>query len=192
MASRLGKTISALFILIMMLGMISCSKPQPVLPGTEADNPTNAPETEPDEKNDDITKIISNNSGSESVSRVIYYSINTKTMKLAQSVSFVKSGETLDPMVVLGLVEDSFEDSSIDVTFEDASFDADGYCIVEIGDSIKAISETNPDLETLILDACGQSILDNIDAPGVIIRLGEGAYSTEQYKFDINYVYMDM
>ncbi len=195
MASRLKRTFMALLVMTVMFGMISCSAPQAGNIPINDQNPTATPETEPDDK-DNINKIINNGSDSEGESftriTVTYYSVNTKSLKLVQSVSVVRSGDTLDPMTILSLVEDSFEDSSVNVTFDGAYFDQNGYCVVEINDSIKDISKESPALETLILDACGQSILDNIDAPGVIIRLGENAYVTDQYNFDIDHVYMDM
>jgi len=192
MALKPKKTVLLFLVVAMIFSMVSCSEPQDQDNPVSIDVPATTPQSESDEKNDAI-KIISNNNGEadEVVYRVVYYSVNTKTLKLEQSVSAVKGGKSLDPMTVLGLVSDSLEDSSIEVSFDDAYFDQNGFCVIVFSDSIRTISEDNHELETLILDACGQSVLDNIDAPGVILRINDGAYVTEQYNMDMNDVYMD-
>ncbi|MCR5830399.1 MAG: hypothetical protein K6F93_08660 [Lachnospiraceae bacterium] len=137
-------------------------------------------------------KLIDNSSGVESdiVYKVTYYTVDTKALKLVQSVSAVKGGASLEPVKVLGLVSDSLRDSSIVIGFDDAYYDENGYCVIEFNDSIKDISLKDHNLETLILDACGQSILDNFESKGVIVRIGKGAYVTDQYDLEMDYVYI--
>ncbi|MBQ6090514.1 MAG: hypothetical protein IJL07_04530 [Lachnospiraceae bacterium] len=199
MASRIGKLVPVLLLICMMFGLVSCTKdPDPVT--TQPEPPTSAP-VQPDvpdkTEGDDNTynnKLIDNNSGDEGevVYKVTFYTVDTKSLKLTQSVSAVKGGASLEPIKVLELVADSLEDSSVSVSFDGAYYDPNGYCVIEFNDSIKEISSKNPSLETLILDACGQSILDNIDSPGVIVRIGDGPYVTDQYQFGKDDVYMDM
>ena len=190
MSYRVGKTLLTLLVITMMIGLASCSKTEEKDPVTLTETPTLTPEA--DDESSEKTLIENAGGSEEKVYKVTYYTVDTKAKKLIQSVSAVKGGATLEPMKVLDLVSDALEDSSISVSFDGAYFDENGYCVIMFNDSIKDISLKNPDLETLILDACGQSILDNIDSPGVIVRIGEEAYVTDQYKFDINYVYMDM
>ena len=204
MASKLGKLVPVLLLFCMMFGLVSCTKdPGHIL--TPDTLPTSAPAPAPDDKTEpdaDVegedntysNKLIDNNSGDEGevVYKVTFYTVDTKSLKLIQSVSAVKGGASLEPIKVLELVADSLEDSSVSISFDGAYYDPNGYCVIEFNDSIKDISSKNPDLETLILDACGQSILDNIDSPGVIVRIGDGPYDTDQYHFEKDYVYMDM
>ena len=182
-------------VIVFVIGLTSCSKTEPDNPDISSVSPTATPEKSddfPDDDHSDNTLINNVSSDEENVYKVTYYTVDTKTKKLSQSVSAVKGGATLEPIEVLDLVADSLEDSSVSVSFEGAYFDEGGYCVIKFSESIRDISKMDHELETLILDACGQSILDNIDSPGVIVRIGEEAYITDQYKFDKDYVYMDM
>jgi len=181
------RILSILVVIMVMIGIVSCSETREI-DIDKTDNPVTAQGT------DNITdnKLIDNNSGVEAdvVYKVTYYTVDTKTLKLVQSVSAVKGGASLEPVMVLGLVSDSLEDSSVVISFDDAYYDENGYCVIEFDDSIKDISHKDHNLETLILDACGQSILDNFECNGVIIRIGKDAYVTDQYNFDKEYVYI--
>ena len=197
MSYKLEKTFLSLLIATVMICVVSCSKTPDTSGPDNSQTPTTVPDSDSDNKTDEepaTNKLISTDSGSEGevVYKVTFYTVDTVSKQLTQSVSAVKGGASLEPIKVLELVADSLEDSSVSISFDGAYFDQRGYCIIEFNESIKEISLKDPVLETLILDACGQSILDNIDSPGVIVRIGDEAYVTDQYKFDKDQVYMDM
>lgn len=196
MASGIRKTLGVLVLFIMLFCLVSCSKNGGAADPVES-IPTPVPGDEIDDNPDDDktgSKLIDNKSGEEGevVYKVTFYTVNTKSLKLSQSVSAVKGGASLEPIKILELVADSLLDSSLNVSFNGAWFDTEGYCVIDFGSSIKEISKKDPDIELLILDACGQSILDNIDCPGVKVLIDGGAYVTENNKFTADYVYMDM
>ncbi len=198
MTTKRGRSLLSFLLLMMMLFMISCTKNPSVSEPAEQISPTAAAITDEKEDADDgklfENKLIDNSSDGEEnvVYKVTYYTVDTKSLQLVQSIAAVKGGSSLEPIKVLELVADALEDSSLTISFNGAYFDRKGYCIIDFKDSIKEISKKDHNLETLILNACGQSILDNIDLPGVIVRIDDGKYVTDQYDFDKDYVYTDM
>ena len=60
-----------------------------------------------------------------------------------------------------------------------------------MGDSIKAISEKNPRLEMLVLDAVAMSILDNChEVTGVTFTIDKNTYSTANIQLNDKEVYL--
>lgn len=135
--------------------------------------------------------IVGSIGAGDYIYKVKFYSIDFSKMNLVGSVSAISSSEPIVPLQVLEPVKDSLEDNSVLISYNDAYVE-DGYYIIDFSSSIRSVSESDPLLEELILDASAQTILDNFeDCRGVKVTIDGQAYKTEGFSFDKEYIYMD-
>lgn len=114
------------------------------------------------------------------------YSINSDNMTLIP-VSVKKGPQELSPSYVAGLVQENLNEKDIvimDIQQKGkkviVSFDPEG----------KPVKNCSAKMETLILEAFANSLLDNVkNCTQVIFRCGEGEYKSNQYSFGKNEVF---
>lgn len=114
------------------------------------------------------------------------YSINSDNMTLIP-VSVRKGSQKLSPSYVAGLVMENLNEENIAITdiYQKGkkvivSFDPDG----------KPVKNCTAKMETLILEAFANSLLDNVkNCSQVIFRCDGKEYKSDQYSFGLNEVF---
>ena len=141
-----------------------------------------------DPKEPDITSIDVPNDDTPA-SRLGYYTVNSRGV-LVRATSIISGKSKVTPQLITEYVLDSLEDESIILETESITVE-DSDCIISFTDSIYDIAAEGLVLETAVLDAISQSILDNIESvAGIIFRINGEAYSTKNLSFKIDAVYM--
>lgn len=122
--------------------------------------------------------------------RLKYYTVSASSHSIKNAVVLVGSKYEITPSRIIGLIVDSLEDQSVIVDIDSVSI-IDGVCVIDFDTSIRSISEKDTQLENAILDACAQSILDNIsDCTAVSYKIDGGAYTTDGHSFAEDQIYM--
>lgn len=118
------------------------------------------------------------------------YSINPDTMTKEAVTALVLADSALTPELILEQVTDAMEDEAFyldirEVTVEEKSI------IVSFGKGAPPVENVGASVEAEILDAIGQSLLDNLpDYSKVIFRIEGGAYETGHITLGINEAYI--
>lgn len=181
------KSASALICLIgfilICLFLASCTKKDPDTDPAITQQPTNI-----DEKDDPKAtsyEVLNN----PQVTKIGYYSVDTSG-KIKRATSLVNDSASVTPELILSYFVDSLEDESIVLEIDDVSVQ-DEICRISFNDSIYDVSSMGKIVETAVLDAAAQSILDNIDdVTGVSYYINNKQYSTNNYSFELNSIYM--
>ena len=137
------------------------------------------------------TFVISDEDKNELIlTGIKFYTVNRSTMNIESAEAAVDKTFELNPLHICEYVTDALEDEEIEIEVNSAVQDED-ICIVDIGDSIKDISEKSRQLETLVLDALAMSILDNCrDIKGVTFTIDKENYSTANIQLKDKEVYL--
>lgn len=131
---------------------------------------------------DDKNKVV--------LTGIKFYTVKLSTMNIESAEAAVDGKFELTPMHICEYVADALEDEEIEIKINSAELD-DDICVVDMGDSIKAISEKNPRLEMLVLDAVAMSILDNChEVTGVTFTIDKNTYSTANIQLNDKEVYL--
>lgn len=184
---------------------VSCTK-TPELPGTAGTDPgqvTPEPVTtivqDDDPYEDDINStseditVTSPLSPNENISirSFNYYTVNVNSNTVKSAVGAVSTDVPLSPELIMEFLIDSLEDESVIIGLDKVEL-ANGHCTVSFDESIASVAETGAGLETAVLDAAAQSILDNIvGCSSVSFRIMGEAYSTVNLSMSLDEVYMD-
>lgn len=177
--------IIALLCVIIFACACTGKKPDPVIKQQDITS-----EPSPDD-NDDTTvaPLISNEEFN--LIAIKYYTVNPDTFALKSTTAMVREDAEVTPSLILDYLCDSLEDESVTLSYKSADI-SDGICTINFDDSIVGISKQSAELEMAILDAASQSILDNVDGcKGVRLRINDEAYSTQNFKFALDDIYMD-
>jgi len=125
-----------------------------------------------------------------SVTKLGYYSVDSSG-RIIRATSLVSESKEITPELIIGYVTDSLEDESIVLKVDSISIEGKT-CVISFDDSIRTVASEGIKLETAVLDAISQSILDNIDSvDAMCFRINNEAYSTTNLKFSIDSVYME-
>ncbi|BCJ95117.1 hypothetical protein acsn021_26860 [Anaerocolumna cellulosilytica] len=120
------------------------------------------------------------------------YTINQNTQEVESVVALVPENSELTPELIVDLVIDSFDDRLISVGIENVTTDKDTVIVSFLNDYAPLIN-VGSGVETTILDAIAQSLVDNLkdEYPKVIFRVEGKEYSSGHYLFGLNEVYLD-
>ena len=89
-----------------------------------------------------------------------YYKVNLQKMSTESVEAAIGSNIEITPDIITDYVCDALEDEELRITVNGTSVNS-GMCTVDLGSEILSVSEKDPGLEKLILDAFAMSILDN-------------------------------
>jgi len=120
------------------------------------------------------------------------YTINQNTQEVESVVALVPENSELTPELIVDLVIDSFDERLITVGVDKVTTDKDTVIVSFLNDYAPLIN-VGSGVETTILDAIAQSLVDNLkdEYPKVIFRVEGKEYSSGHYLFGLNEVYLD-
>ena len=170
-----------LFIVLVVAFSASCNKDNP---GSNHNEPSPTAE-EPDDPS--VTGYdVPNATG---ISKISYYTVSSNG-KVRGASSLISESTKITPELVLSYFIDSLEDESIILEIDSVEVD-DSICYISFNETINDIASQGKEFETAILDAAAQSVLDNFDnIDGIGYRINGNAYSTANYTFKTDSVYM--
>lgn len=114
------------------------------------------------------------------------YSINSDNMTLIP-VSVRKGSQKLSPSYVAGLVMENLNEENIAIT---DIYQKGKKVIVSFDPNGKPVKNCTAKMETLILEAFANSLLDNVkNCSQVIFRCDGKEYKSDQYSFGLNEVF---
>lgn len=122
---------------------------------------------------------------------VVYYSLNADTFEIEVQKAVVSGSTGVTPEYVLSLISGSMEEIGIEVEYNSAEF-MNAAIYIDFNGSSTFLSGVDKMIETNILDASAQSILDNF--PGcsnIVFSIDGGPYVTENYSMADDFVYME-
>jgi hypothetical protein len=119
------------------------------------------------------------------------YTFNDISLEIEPAIALVPEETGLTPELVVNMVVDSFADRSITVGIDKILIEEDTVIVSFLSDQAPLVN-VGSSLETTILDAIAQSIIENFpEYPKVIYRVEGKNYESGRYKFKINEVYLD-
>ena len=118
------------------------------------------------------------------------YTLNGDLVDLMAVTALVPADREITEEVVAGAVEDALADSGIYVTVN--SVIKNGTVVtVDFSASAPPVTQVGASIEGMILDAFGQSILDNItDCSGVAFSVDGGPYVSGHFELEKDGIYM--
>lgn len=118
------------------------------------------------------------------------YSVSESSFQKEAVTALVTPGKELTPEVVIELVDATFEERGFYIVFDEVTTSEDTI-IVSFKDSSVQLSMTDARIESCILDAIAQSLLDNLgDYTGIVFRVNGEAYNSLNNSFEKDYIYM--
>lgn len=181
MRKKIGVILSCILVLCMLSG---CNKPsgdnlpEPSVTPDHSVTPTSAP--------DDVTLTVSPSHTTE----LPIYTISGDLKELTAVTALVVDGEEITEQVVADAVAEALADNAIYVKVNDVVRKED-VVIVDFDATAPPVSQVGASIEGLILDAFGQSLLDNLsDCKGVGFSVDGGKYSSGHFAFGENDIYM--
>lgn len=119
------------------------------------------------------------------------YTFNDISLEIEPAIALVPEETELTPELVVDMVLDSFADRSVLIGIDDIIIEKDTV-IVSFLSSQAPLVNVGSTLETTILDAIAQSIIENFPQyPKVIYRVEGKEYASGHYEFDLNEVYLE-
>ncbi|WP_313132147.1 hypothetical protein [Anaerocolumna sp.] len=119
------------------------------------------------------------------------YTFNDISLEIEPAIALVPEETELTPELVVNMVVDSFADRSITVGIDKILIEEDTVVVSFLSDQAPLVN-VGSSLETTILDAIAQSIIENFpEYPKVIYRVEGKSYESGHYKFKVNEVYLD-
>jgi len=118
------------------------------------------------------------------------YTISSDLVELTAVTALVAAEKEITEEVIARAVEEALADSAIYVKVNDVT--KDGTLVtVDFDSSAPPVIQVGASIEGMILDAFGQSILDNItDCSGVTFSIDGGPYISGHFEFEKNDIYM--
>lgn len=118
------------------------------------------------------------------------YSINPDTMTKEAVTALVLADSELTPELILEQVTDAMEDEAFYLDIKEVTVEEKAI-IVNFGKDAPPVENVGAGVEAEILDAIGQSLLDNLpEYTKVIFRIEGGAYETGHITLGINEAYI--
>ncbi len=123
------------------------------------------------------------------VTNITYYTLS-EDLETVEVTSVLTGSVTMTPRELAEYVAGTMEDVSVTVSLRDVTVEEENLIVDFERDSVP-VCYAGSRLESAILDALSQSLLDNFsEYSGIIFRAGGAAYQSENRNFDLNYVYM--
>lgn len=118
------------------------------------------------------------------------YTISGDLTELTAITVLLTEGETITEQVVADAVVDALADSAIYVTVNKVT-KKDGVAVVDFAMDSPPVSQVGASIEGLILDAFGQSLLDNVsECKAVGFSVDGGDYASGHFEFSKDDIYM--
>jgi hypothetical protein len=146
-----------------------------------------------DDKSGEEEKNETNNKDVEPVvtKEVNIYTMNETTLTVESAVALVPFDTELTPEIIVDMVVDSFADRLVTIGIDSVTTKEDTVIVSFLKDAAPLFN-AGGGLESTILDAIAQSLVDNLpNYPKVIFRAEGEAYASGHYEFDIDEVYLD-
>lgn len=123
------------------------------------------------------------------ITNVTYYTLSEELETVEVTSPLTGNGE-MTPQELIDYVTATMEDVAVTVKVDAVTVE-DTSIIVDFQEGSVPVRYANTRLESAILDALAQSLLDNFpEYAGVVFRAGGKAYQSENRSFDLNYIYM--
>lgn len=119
------------------------------------------------------------------------YTMDENTQDV-ESVSAVVNADTeITPELIVDMVSDSLAERLVDVGIDSVTTDKDAV-IVSFKSDTPPVVKVDLTVETTILDAIAQSLVDNLpEYPKVVFRVEGKEYKSDNLSFGLNDVYLD-
>lgn len=118
------------------------------------------------------------------------YTISGDLSELTAITVLLTEGEEVTEQVVADAVVDALADSAIYVTVNKVT-KKDGMAVVDFAMDSPPVSQVGASIEGLILDAFGQSLLDNVsECKAVGFSVDGGDYASGHFEFSKDDIYM--
>ena len=122
---------------------------------------------------------------------IFIYSMNPNSTQKEAITALVPEDTQLTPSLIVTMVEDAMADASFVIGVDAVSTEGDAV-VVSFKDNQPPVVNVSKEVEAGILDAIAQSILDNLtDYNKVKFRIMGDSYQTDNFSFDLNYIYME-
>ena len=118
------------------------------------------------------------------------YTISGDLTELIAVTALLMEGEAITEQVVIAAVVDALADSAFYITVNYVT-KKDGVVIVDFAADSPPVSQVGASIEGLILDAFGQSLLDNVaDCKAVGFSVDGGNYASGHFEFSKDEIYL--
>ena len=182
MRKKIGMILSCILVLCMFAG---CNKTSTDHLPTPTDIPGNSITLTPNPSENDVTLTVAPSSTTE----LPIYTLSGDFNELIELTALVAE-EDITEQVVTDAVTEALAGSAIYVTVNQVTRKGD-VVTVDFSASTPPVSQVGASIEGLILDAYGQSLIDNVPAcKGVSFTVDGGNYASGHFEFDENYIYM--
>ncbi len=185
MVRKSGVFLCGFLVLCMLAGCGRGSNEKPISP-TEMPTPDSSVSTTPTVTDPvhSLTVVPSQ------TAEMPIYTINGDMTELTELTALIDAGEEITAQTVTDAVVDALADSAIYVTVNSVT-QSDTVIIVDFAASAPPVSTVGAGIEGMILDAFGQSLLDNLpDCSGVSFTADGGAYVSGHFEFGKGEIYM--
>lgn len=121
---------------------------------------------------------------------VVIYTLNSETVQKEAVTALVYIESELTPELIMEQVVDAMEDEFFYIEIDSITTEDENIIVSFCKDSTP-VSNVGADVEGAILDAIGQSLLDNLpDYSGIIYRVEGGAYESGHLNIGMNEVFI--
>ncbi len=125
----------------------------------------------------------------DGITDITYYTLSEE-LETVEVTSPLNGDGQMTPKELVDFVTATMDDVSVTVQVDSVTIEDTSIVVDFKGESVP-VRYANTRLESAILDALAQSLLDNYpEYAGVIFRAGGQAYQSENRSFDLNYIYM--
>lgn len=180
MRRKIGVIISCMLVLCMLSG---CKKP----PKEDITQPTPTP---------DLSVTVTPNSTDtptvvpSGTTELPIYSLSGDLTELTAVTAMVGEGEEITEQLISEAVVDALADNAIYVTVNQITRQGD-VVIVDFDADSPPVSQVGAGIEGLILDAFGQSLLDNVSGCNAVsFSVNGGDYASGHFEFSKDDIYM--
>lgn len=178
MRRTIGVFLSCILVLCMLSG---CKKP----PKEELIQPTQGVFLTSTPKLTDVPTVAPSGT-----TEVPIYTVSGDFTELTAVTALVGENEAITELVVSEAVVDALADSAIYVTVNQVTKNGD-VIIVDFAADSPPVSQVGAGIEGLILDAFGQSLLDNVSGCNAVsFSVDGGDYASVHFEFSRNDIYM--
>lgn len=122
---------------------------------------------------------------------IFIYSMNANSTQKEAITALVPEDTEITPVLIVNMVEDAMADASFVIGIDSVDTDGDSVIVSFLNDKPPVVN-VSKEVETGILDAIAQSLLDNLtDYNKVIFRIMGDSYQTDNFSLDLNHIYME-
>lgn len=118
------------------------------------------------------------------------YSVDGSTYEVKATVQMIPMDSEVTADLIVQLVVDDLADNSYTIGLKSVVEEED-HIVVNFEEDLPPVKGVNKESEVAILDAIAQSVIDNLpDCKGVVYRVDDKSYSSDNFIFDYDYIYL--